>query len=236
MIIKNIIYLLTIFIILFIFLILWYGSKCRSSDELHLRGCNKNKELTKDGIHYTTNFLNENECNLLKNKFGTSYNTNTVILDKDDNIELYDKIINYCKYITGNELYPVHKIDQKQMWIRYYDQDVWNPFENFHIDRKRYNCSAKQFRAVYCLYNNSDGTFISKDLKCTPNKIEIPTIENSLMIIESEELVHRVHFTKGKRIMIMCDFTTSLNRGLHGYIILLWDNIWVAIQKIITSK
>ena len=73
-------------------------------------------------------------------------------------------------------------------------------FENFHIDRKRYNCSAKQFRAVYCLYNNSDGTFISKDLKCTPNKIEIPTIENSLMIIESEELVHRVHFTKGKNM------------------------------------
>ena len=228
---------LIIFFIIFIFLVVLYnGWVCRYDFGSENRSCDKTNSLTKDGIHYKTNFLDYEDHQNLKNKLVKDYNVNTVLLNKDDYPEIYNKIITYCKYVTKSELQPVCKSDERQMWIRYYDENVTNPYEAFHIDRKRYKCDAKQYRAVYCIYSNSDGKFIANEHECKIGTTEIPTQENSLMIIEAENLIHSLHLTSGRRIMLMCDFTSSVERGLHGTLVWIWDMLWMNIQKIITKK
>ena len=35
--------------------------------------------------------------------------------------------------------------------------------------------------------------------------------------------------------MLMADYTTDLNRGIHGNLVYVWDSVWFKLQKIISK-
>ena len=82
-----------------------------------------------------------------------------------------------------------------------------------------------QYRVVYCIHNDSDANFTAIQPHCNENTV-IPTKENSLIIIEAENLLHKVKFRNGTRLMLMADYTTSHTRGIHGSLVYIWDYVW----------
>ena len=223
-----------IIIFIIIILILCKEWNCRPNYNIKNRSCNFKNEITKNGLFYQENIFTDEYHNELKNKYLKNYNTNTIEIDINDTFLNKDYFLNYLRKITKQpNLKLVNKNDKRQAWLRYFNTNIKNFYEYFHIDRKRYNCNAFQYRVVYCIHNDSDASFISLQPDC--KDIEIPTKENCLVIIEAENLVHRVKFNKGTRLMLMADYTTDLNRGIHGNLTFIWDSLWFKIQKFLTK-
>ena len=225
------IYIILILLLIFKIINEW---TCKPNYNINNRNCKYRDKITKDGLFYKENLLPYYEHKKLKDKYYKKYDTNTIEIDVNDTFLNNKNFINYLRKITKQPtLQLVNKNDKRQAWLRYYDNNIKNLYELFHVDGKRYNCNAFQYRVVYCIYNKSDASFITKKNNC--KEIELPTKENSLVIIEAENLVHRVNFNKGCRLMLMADYTTDLNRGIHGNLVYVWDNIWFKLQKIISK-
>jgi len=222
--------------IILVLLVLYFLYKywtCKPYIDLKKRTCNEHKRITKDGLYVNYNFLSPIEHQKLKDKFDKKYKTNTTIIDLQDTFLGTEKFLNWLRKITNEpNLINVKKSDSRQSWLRYYDMDIYNPYENWHIDRKRYNCNSKQYRIAYCIKNNSDGILHAVQPLCKDKSIK--TVENSLVIIEAEHLLHRIEFSKGTRLILMGDFTTGTNRGVHGNMVYLWDYVWLHLQKVLT--
>lgn len=198
---------------------------------------NKSAPWTNDGISVTKDFLGAEEHQQLKNTFFREYETNTISLSLADTFLGEEWFLDYLRRTLNEEtLTYVSKSDARQAWLRYYDEDVYNPYKRWHLDMKRYHGGARQYRVAYCIGDTSDAAFYAKLRSRDFDAVRIQGGENSLMIIEAENAKHRVEFSTGKRLMLMGDFTTDLRRGVHGRLMLVWDTVWLHTQKAITRK
>jgi len=117
----------------------------------------------------------------------TSYNDNTIG-------EQISKII-------GKKLFPVNIYDQQRCWIRYYFSGMKNQYyENFHHDLGRYSVNTKQYRVIIPLHDTSNSEFEIDGYK--PFKFT----QNTGVILEADNCLHKVKFTSGERLLLIMDF------------------------------
>ena len=193
------------------------------------RAKNPYEGLTRNGLFIVDNFLPFSEHLKYKKQFVKKYTSNSINIDINDTFMGSPKFVSYMSKTTGYDLKPVERQKGIVSWLRYYSENVWNPFENWHLDMKRHRCNDRQFRAVYCIACDADAYFSAQT---DDGIINIKTKENSLIIIEAENLLHKVVFKGGERLMMMTDFATSDKRGIHGSLVYLWDFVWWYIQKL----
>jgi hypothetical protein len=126
--------------------------------------------------------------------------------------------------LVGCEVMTCARIDRQTSWVRHYTSNLsFNPFSHFHIDLNRYH--GRQFRLIINLFDDSDCEFqyMTRDGSIVAQK----TVSNSLSIIEAGRLRHRVKMTRGTRLLLMMDFTTTRTRGCLGWFAFTWDYVWM---------
>ena len=161
------------------------------------------------------------------------YNKN---LNEDKNLEFYSnkKFLNKLSNIIGEKLYPVNSLDLQRCWLRYYFEGMKAQYyENYHHDIKRYNSNIKQYRLIIPIYDNSNSKFTIE------NYGTFAFTQNMGVLIEADNCLHKVNFTKGERFLLIMDFITkdcdSLYghyscRGTFGYYFWIRDSIWRKIS------
>jgi hypothetical protein len=140
------------------------------------------------------------------------------------------KFLNELSNIIGERLYPVNHLDLQRCWIRYYFEGMKAQYyENFHQDIKRYHENIKQYRLVIPIHDTSDSKFTIDGYG------EFEFKQNTGVFIEADNCLHKVHFSKGERLLLIMDFITkkcdSLHdhykcRGVSGYYNWIKDTIW----------
>ena len=137
------------------------------------------------------NFLPIGEHLKYKEKFVKKYKTNSINIDTNDTFMVSPQFVSYMSKTTGYTLQPVERHKGVVSWLRYYNENVWNPFENWHLDMKRHRCKDRQFRAVYCISCDADAFFSAK---VDGEILNIKTKENSLILIEAEKFTAQSSF------------------------------------------
>ena len=218
------------FYIIFIFWIVFHQPGCKQ----HL--CNKTF-INDDGFGYVDNFLNKNELDKYKQKFIKKYDSNTIFLGNPNTWGYLDED---TQILVENIKHKVEKLYNKTLFInyaflRFYNPNAVNPFENFHLDSLHFNYDVIQIRSIVNLFDESDGTFSYKSKCCDNSTKNIPTKENTLVLIQANKLLHKYKFNKGYRCVLVIDFVDSKSKGIHGYFWSSFDFCWDRIQKFITS-
>lgn len=123
-------------------------------------------------------------------------------------------------------------IADRGIWLRYYNSNkFYNPYENWHYDRKRYSLNSTQYRVVINLYVNANSEFCYK-LKCYNNKDLCITSKSGVLIgIEANEGYHKVIVNNGERLVMMVDIIDNKKRGICGYLFMIHDYLWLNIIK-----
>ncbi len=147
--------------------------------------------------------------------------------------------LNELSDLFGERLYPVNSLDLQRCWLRYYYEGMKvNYYENWHHDKKRYGNGVKQYRLVIPVYDTSDTTFYFEDRS-------IPFVENTGVLIEAGNCVHKVTFSKGERLVLIMDFTTEpcdsvsghfMCRSFSGYFWWYADVLWRNVSNALYSS
>jgi hypothetical protein len=168
---------------------------------------------------------------------GKMYPNNTILLGnpsyggyKDAQTE---EIIKYITEKVSNKYGRKLYVDYS--FLRYYNGTSMNPFENFHYDSSHYDSDVIQIRALFNIYDRSDGYFTYVSECCKNGTRTFKTEENTMALIQANKLRHKYNYVKGERLVLVIDFVTSYRRGVYGSVWGTWDYIWDRMQKILTS-
>lgn len=147
-------------------------------------------------------------------------NINTLFFD-DDNI------MNTIITQVNSRLNTNFKKSDRSLWMRYYNSESKNPYEEYHYDRQRYCRLSKQVRIVIVLHDDSDSNFCYK-LRCNMNKeVCIPSKVGNWSIIYANKLLHAAKVRQGERLVLMADLVDNSTRGVCGTFFSIWDYIWL---------
>jgi hypothetical protein len=222
--------LLIIFLVIIIAPIFLYKKR---EDSVKLK-CNINQYAAVqggEGYMVIPEILDETCRRELFNKFYTISKQNKK-LNEDIEVSLYTdpSFINSLSKLIGQQLYPVNSLDAQRCWIRYYYSGMKAQYyENYHHDKKRYNSGVKQYRLVIPIHDNSDSVFTIENFG------EFRFVENTGVLLEAGNCLHKVKFTSGERLLLIMDYTTAecdsigghyTCRGLFGYFWWIIDIIW----------
>jgi hypothetical protein len=198
--------------------------------------CNK-VLLDDDGFGYVDNFLTPKQLSTYKKKFVKKYHSNTIFLGNpntwgyqdEETAELVDYLHKKIQHRYKKKLY----IDYA--FLRVYNDEAINPFENFHLDSHHYGMNVTQIRTILNLHDQSNGMFSYKSKCCRRKTKTIKTKENTLILIQANKLLHKYKFKKGSRCVLVVDFVDSKWKGLYGTFWGTFDFVWDRIQKMITT-
>ena len=223
-------YLLTIYFI-FILWILFYQSPCNQT-------LCKDIFLDDDGFGYKDKFLSNYEFKKYQDKFLKKYDSNTIFLGNPNTWGYKDK---ETKILIENLKKKIEKLHGKKLYINYaflrvYNENSLNPFEEYHLDSLHYNYNVTQIRTILNLKDNTNGTFSYKSKCCNNDEQTIKTKENTIVLIQANKLLHKYKFNGGYRCVLVIDFIDSKEKGIYGLYWLTFDYVWDRIQKYITSS
>jgi hypothetical protein len=219
--------------VVYIILVLWvvlYQPPCKQN-------LCKQVFLDDDGFGYKDNFLTNYEFKKYQDKFVKKYNSNTIFLGNPNTWGYQDE---ETKILIENFKKKIEKIYGKKLYINYaflrvYNPNAINPFENYHLDSLHYNYNVTQIRALLNLQDKSNGTFSYKSKCCNNDEQSIKTKENTVVLIQANKLLHKYKFKNGYRCVLVVDLVDSKEKGIHGYFWGAFDFVWDRIQKALTS-
>ena len=213
---KNYNYLILFLIILIILIIIFL--RCNSNRKCNNKDDNgiiiKNIDLN---YHFINTFIN-NELEYIRN--------NNLVTKFIDNPEITNFFIKEIKKILGDEFF----IADRKLFLRYYNsQKFINPYENWHFDKKRFSLNTYQYRGVLNLFDDSSSQFCYK-LKCQNNEEKcIISKKNTLILIEANNCLHKVHIEHGERLVLIVDVVNNSKKGICGRVFSILDYIWLKI-------
>jgi hypothetical protein len=196
-----------------------------------------NNTVRGDGFSITQNILDDNCRQELYDRFYERARTNKN-LNEDIQVSLYSdpEFLNQISNLIGEQVYPVNSLDSQRCWIRYYYSGMKAQYyENYHHDKKRYSKDVKQYRLVIPIHDTSDSVFTIEDVG------DFPFIENTGVILEAGNCLHKVKFTSGERLILIMDYTTApcdsavshySCRGVDGYFWWVIDVIWRFLSSV----
>ena len=147
-------------------------------------------------------------------------NINTLFFRND---EIMDDIISE----VNKKLNSNFKKSDRKLWLRYYNSESKNPYEEYHYDRQRYCRSSRQIRVVIVLHDESNSNFCYK-LRCNENEeICVPSHVGNWTIVYANKLLHAAKVKQGERLVLMADLVDDTTRGACGLFFSIWDYIWL---------
>lgn len=149
-----------------------------------------------------------------------------------------DDIMNSIIKEVNSRMNTNFKKSDRSLWMRYYDSESKNPYEEYHYDRQRYCRNSKQVRVVIVLYDDSDSHFCYK-VRCgdksedldngapLDGEVCIPSEVGNWSVIYANKLLHAAKVRKGERLVLMADLVDDSTRGVCGTFFSIWDYIWL---------
>ena len=177
--------------------------------------CKKGDEGIQTFTSKTFPEIKENSLDYMR-----KHNINTLFFRNDD---IMDEIISE----VNKRLKSNFKKSDRKLWLRYYNSNSRNPYEEYHYDRQRYCRSSKQIRVVIVLHDESTSNFCYKE-RCEENKeVCIPSRVGNWTIVYANKLLHAAKVRQGERLVLMADLVDDTTRGVCGWVFSIWDYIWL---------
>lgn len=174
---------------------------------------NSNEVIRGNGFYVVSNILSE-DCrrNIVDSYLPSTSEQKKLNTDVEFDFYTSENFARRLSNLFGKELYPVNSLDMQRCWLRYYYQGMKsNYYENMHHDKKRYGEGVNQYRLVIPVYDTSDARFhIDPD-------ISFRFTQNTGILIEAGNCMHRVEFNRGERLVLIMDFTTKKCDSIHGH-------------------